>query len=89
MSTTALRHLLQRFPASLVILVLLLFSMWANREYAREIKELCAAGRVLFDEGSVAWEGLDELAPGNLRRDDRQWFWARDRFQARCAALQP
>ena len=84
-----LRRLVQRFPASVILLVLLLASMWGNRQYARDIEELCAAGKFLHDEGSVAWEGLDELAPGNLRRDDEQWHWARDRLRARCAALQP
>ena len=60
--------------------------MWGNRQYARDIEELCAAGNILLEEGGVAWEGLDELAPGNLRRDERRWDWALNRLHARCPA---
>ena len=81
-----LRRLIQRFPASIILLILLLASMWGNRECARDIEELCTAGKLLYDEGSVAWEGLEELAPGNLRRDEQRWHWASNRLHARCPA---
>ena len=84
--TENLRLMIQRFPASIILLILLLASMWGNHQYERDVEELCAAGNILLTEGSVAWEGLDELAPGNLRRDEPRWRWARERLHARCPA---
>ena len=55
--TENLRLMIQRFPASIILLILLLASMWGNRQYERDVEELCEAGSILLDEGSVAWEG--------------------------------
>ena len=79
-----LRRVLARFPASILLLVLLLISMWANRQYTKQIEDLCVAGGLLYQEGSVAWEGLYDLAPGNLERDEERWRWARDAIGAHC-----
>lgn len=79
-----LRAILQKFPASLLLLILLIVSMWANKRYTDEIEDLCAAGGILYEEGTVAWEGLGDLAPDNLERDEKRWRWAQAQFRSRC-----
>ena len=74
----------QKFPASILLLVLLVISMWANKRYSEDITQLCGAGGILFVEGSIAWEGLADLAPRNLERNDERWRWARDQIRERC-----
>ncbi|MDQ3604816.1 MAG: hypothetical protein M3418_01300 [Gemmatimonadota bacterium] len=71
----------------LLVLALMGVSAWAHVRSTEQIQELCVAGGFLLDEGALAWEGVEELSPGSLERDEGRWAWARARLHHRCPAL--
>jgi hypothetical protein len=83
---TLLSRILRRAPVSLLLLALLLISMAANQRYTVQVADLCQAAHALHGEGQLAWEGLDELAPGYLERDDARWSAAAATVAKACAA---
>ena len=76
-----------RTATLLLLLGLTAFSLWSRLHSTRQVRELCVAGGFLLDEGALAWEGLEELSPGSLERDEARWAWARARLHHRCPAL--
>jgi hypothetical protein len=68
----------------LLLVALLIVSMNANRGYTERIEEHCHAARSLGREGAIAWEGLDDLAPGNLLRDEAAWQGATEMIDSAC-----
>lgn len=52
--------------------------------HTQAIHEVCDAARVLHEEGIIAWEGLEDLAPDNLVRQEAIWRQAARVIETRC-----